>query len=388
MPQSVIDFGAQEVVGRDVSAAVEPTPDGTVRFVEIESGREPIRVLSRLGGCTWLTEEALKDLTRPDDVPRRRANRDWVALSATLITLVEQPGTGSVDRALIYEPVELCVGPSWIFSVWHPETSDVLQGRPPGKSPGDREVVEAIKDAWTSAGGESSGDLGLLLLCEIARRYKAAIRGLQDSFDEWEGRFFAESAAVLADGHAFDDPEHLDRLRALGMELNRLRQALVKFRRFITPLDVPRRDAAQAWFRDVTLSDVATHTDEMIDESLDRLHHLEEELQGALAALQSLGIAQHLAATQAQLSASERLQRTAELVAAVFLIPTLVAAIYGANTALPGERTWTGFWVMIILMVSAAFATAVGLRALRKRSSSRGASSASTKGSPPLELPG
>ena len=47
---------------------------------------------------------------------------------------------------------------------------------------------------------------------------------------------------------------------------------------------------------------------------------------------------------------TDRLQRRVELIAAGFLIPTLIVGFYGANTWVPGEREHWGFWIMVAIL--------------------------------------
>jgi hypothetical protein len=44
------------------------------------------------------------------------------------------------------------------------------------------------------------------------------------------------------------------------------------------------------------------------------------------------------------------------------LVPTLVATVFGANTSVPGERRWTGFLLMMSLMLATAAVTLLALR--------------------------
>ncbi|HEU4599524.1 MAG TPA: CorA family divalent cation transporter, partial [Solirubrobacterales bacterium] len=61
----------------------------------------------------------------------------------------------------------------------------------------------------------------------------------------------------------------------------------------------------------------------------------------------------------------EKTQHRVELIAAVFLVPTLVVGFYGANTWVPGQGKHWGFWVMLVallLLTAAAVATVLTWR--------------------------
>jgi len=55
-----------------------------------------------------------------------------------------------------------------------------------------------------------------------------------------------------------------------------------------------------------------------------------------------------------QQEASERLQGYLGKVTGLILVPTFVAGLFGANTALPGQGSWAGFELMLVLMVLSA----------------------------------
>ena len=70
---------------------------------------------------------------------------------------------------------------------------------------------------------------------------------------------------------------------------------------------------------------------------------------------------------QKQEERSERLQNVGTLVASVFLVPTLIGTIYGANTNLPGRDTWTGFVLMVAIMIGSGALTYWVITTLQKR---------------------
>jgi len=110
--------------------------------------------------------------------------------------------------------------------------------------------------------------------------------------------------------------------------------------------------------------------DEILDRALRGLGRLFTHIRADVDLLTMNGIAAQARATADQAASlartadlaqqsrdySERLQRQLEKIAALVLVPTLIAGVFGANTALPGEAAWTGFWVMVLLMVLSAIA--------------------------------
>jgi hypothetical protein len=59
----------------------------------------------------------------------------------------------------------------------------------------------------------------------------------------------------------------------------------------------------------------------------------------------------HLQQLDEQRDKREKLMRRIEVVAAAFLIPTLIVGFYGANTWVPGQGAHWGFWVMIVVLL-------------------------------------
>jgi Mg2+ and Co2+ transporter CorA len=70
---------------------------------------------------------------------------------------------------------------------------------------------------------------------------------------------------------------------------------------------------------------------------------------------------------QVQGRKTERLQQKVEIIAAVLLVPTLVAGAYGANTDFPGLGAEWGTVAMLVLMVVGGVGTFLFLRWLRER---------------------
>jgi hypothetical protein len=82
------------------------------------------------------------------------------------------------------------------------------------------------------------------------------------------------------------------------------------------------------------------------------------------ASTQATAIALQRESAERQKLSDEHFQRQLEKMAALLLVPTLVASVFGANTAVPGGGAWIGFEVMIALMVLSAVAAFIYLRRL------------------------
>ena len=61
-------------------------------------------------------------------------------------------------------------------------------------------------------------------------------------------------------------------------------------------------------------------------------------------------MAEQLAVAESQRTESDRLQRAATVLASFVLIPSLVAAVFGANVSLPAANTKAGLTAMVLFM--------------------------------------
>jgi hypothetical protein len=73
----------------------------------------------------------------------------------------------------------------------------------------------------------------------------------------------------------------------------------------------------------------------------------------------------HLLEAQASRDATGALERVVSVLAALVLVPGLVAGVYGANVSIPLEGTRAGFRAMLGLMALGAATTYIGLSAIR-----------------------
>jgi Mg2+ and Co2+ transporter CorA len=158
---------------------------------------------------------------------------------------------------------------------------------------------------------------------ELAFTYAPAHRALNAWLEDWELSLYIE-----------DDLDNHDQLPELWSLMAVLRD-------WLNPLNKAglRADVEKAW---LPVSDHAAvvAVDDRIDKALEQLGKLSATLR------QSFGLL-HLEQSEEQRQRSEQIQRRNELLAAGFLVPTLVVGFYGANTWVPGQGRHWGFWVMV-----------------------------------------
>lgn len=119
-------------------------------------------------------------------------------------------------------------------------------------------------------------------------------------------------------------------------------------------------DSGLIWFPGGS-ADEAERVDRLLDRALRNLRERGEQVRSALDLVQA-----RRSALDAQ--RNDPFQRTAAIVASLFLAPGPIAALFGANTAVPGENRWSGFLLMLTVMVASGGVTYLALgRRTRER---------------------
>jgi Mg2+ and Co2+ transporter CorA len=315
------------------------------RWFELTCGDEETgTVLEAIGRyCPGLTEPMLQDLLTPDERPEGARYEGDIRLASSFSVIAWRPKQQSERGApqgvgvLRFQPVELLAGSSWLVTCWHPER--IFQGsrrmdddQPPGDAD---DLFEAVAARWKRRPGQMPGDLGISVMHELALTYAPAHRTLYAWLEDWELSLYIE-----------DDLDNHDQLPEVWGLMAVLRD-------WLNPLNKAglRADIGKAW---LPVSDHAAviEVDERIDKALKELGRLSDTLR------QSFGLL-HLEQAEEQRRHSEQTQHRVELIAAAFLVPTLIVGFYGANTWVPGQDQHWGFWVMVgILLVVSLLAVA------------------------------
>jgi Mg2+ and Co2+ transporter CorA len=246
-------------------------------------------------------------------------------VSVTAIELQEDESDPTKSKAgeLRFQQVEFLASERCLVTCW--------QGDSPVRP---EDLFETVAGTWEHGGYASVGDLGLLILYEMAQTYTKARRELYAWLETWELDFFRRR-------------EHTE-----TRTLEELRIAIAGFRRHLTEFhrsglaDHPER----IWFTGVTQPEEAERVDDLIDRALSDLRALSEAL------IASISLASTIQ-TAAESRRNEIFQPWVAAGAAVLLVPTLIASVYGANTPLPLADEWWGFGVMVSLVFASAVAT-------------------------------
>jgi CorA-like Mg2+ transporter protein len=232
---------------------------------------------------------------------------------------------------LIVSPVELMAGEKWLLSCWHAQRIYAGPREPVDFAEPDdaASTIAAVGRRWRADERSTAGDLGVQVMMHLALSYAKAHRTLYGWLELWELNLYEQDV---------QDPAIVEGARAHLRRMWGLRAAL---RDWLSPLNVPGlgMDLSEAWLP-ATDHQAVIAVDDRIDKALGALAKLGETLRASFQLL-------HLQEHQIERERAERRLRQLELIAAIFLIPTLVVGLYGSNTWLPGQGEVWGFLVML-----------------------------------------
>jgi hypothetical protein len=307
-----------------------------------------------------LAQEMLEDLL---SCYRRSADRSYGDGTVRLAVAVEvetreassdgaERGQPAEVRMLVAQPVGVLAGDGWLVTCWHHRQAyeGAMRSGPRTDPMPHADVAAAVAKRWRPGPGATAGDLGVLILSELALSFAPAHRRLYDWLEAWELTLYLDN-----------DVEN-KRLIVDRATLPDLWGAMAVLRGWISPLNHPgmRADIDKAWFSGCSDHRAAENLNDRIDRALTALRELSSTLRSSFGLL-------HLQVAEEQHARAERLQRLIEYVTAAVLIPALVVGFFGANTELPGQGTWWGFWAMVLVMIVLAGGALLVLRSFRRR---------------------
>jgi CorA-like Mg2+ transporter protein len=393
-PDAPEPAGPGEILWFHITAAPPPTADVPAALdVVVHDLSEQL--------VSWgldVERDMLLDLLTPDPQPKvdtygdeRTGIRHVSAMAVIARELADTDDEfDAVDEQLVFQLVENLVGQNWIVSCWHParllasSASGHSEGAPssPALSLLQEPFIQQVRRQWGDQGNLwTSGDLGMALARELAHTYAASQRMIERWVQRTEGQFFDGLANEVGEGRDSGADEIRHMLSIVG-----------EFRRCLTAFEHARTATAdRTWFP--RLSSGPTGADDSVAQLTDIIDGAQKKLGGVFGAiradmdllmLQSMGRQQR--ASQDQKRASEDLQDRLTKVTVLFLVPTLVAGIFGANTELPGLGSWFGFALMLVLMVLFSIAVYVVImttRGTRRRAATARSSHRSPSAEPP-----
>ncbi len=119
-----------------------------------------------------------------------------------------------------------------------------------------------------------------------------------------------------------------------------------------------------ASFPSATASSEADRVDAAVAQSIRHLRALSDLIRTSLDLVAASSAAAQLRLARSQSRQTEHLQRQVAIATSIFLAPTLIASVFGANTELSGRGAWEGFVFMLLLMVGGALLAYFGFNRL------------------------
>jgi Mg2+ and Co2+ transporter CorA len=262
----------------------------------------------------------LEELRRPDVRPFLHPLGGGLWMLSTVALQTREDGHAeSTAGTVCVLTVELLIGPDWIVSCWNG-----LAAEAPAS------VLDTVREVWDAhPGARSPYTLATIFLAACAIEYADVIETLDAWYDQWQ----------LA---------HHDPGQEIGRDtLFELRRMVIDLRRQVGPLlellDKLRDEWPPPEDDPAAFNHALDHAERRTFATLKALEHLAETLQASFGILAAQD-------TEHQRAQTDRLHDRLDVVSAVFLVPALIAGIYGANTAIPGGGSWWGFVAMCVLM--------------------------------------
>lgn len=344
--------------GRERTLFQATAPTGPL-WIDVDvSHTEPEDVFEALEPlCAGLTMDMLGDLFTVDPQPKVTEYDDGVLRFVSAFSVhAEESERGGSDAeaskagALVFQLVEILAGSDWLITCWHRSkryegAEEIDEGPPLGHD----DVYRGVDRHWAREELTTAGDLATLILYELVGTYPPASRVLMSWLEQWELDFHRR----------FEETER-NTLIAVRSLLGEFEERLGAFER-------PEAEATEAWFMGLTTDRWAIRVKQLVERAMSDLVDISGALRSSLDLLGVHSAAQHLNIARRQAAQTERLQGTVAIITSVLLVPTLIASVFGSNTAIPGEGHWSGFIALVALMVLGATAAFLLIRAFQRR---------------------
>ena len=310
--------------------STRPRGDG-VLWVDIDPTENVDSVHDRLLGLgISLPRMQVEDLCERDQVCRAHECGDDVRHVSTVALHTTSAAPGG--HGVAFQVLEIVTGPDWLITCWHPSQPE-LGGADPGDVRLMQDVNSAAQRRWTDGHAQTAGDLATELVLQIALRYKQSCRAIESWLQDWESAFHADQNL---------DPQPLRHL--LGL--------VIQARRRLAAFNNARSGTSDnRWFGDLTDTKVDEQADSLLDHALARLQTTFENIRADMELVCMEKMVRQAEVAEKTQESDRKFQESLGKVSALLLVPTLIAGVFGANTALPGGGTWFGFDGMVVLMV-------------------------------------
>jgi Mg2+ and Co2+ transporter CorA len=271
------------------------------------------------------------------------------------------------DEQLLTQMVELVVGPGWVITCWHPcqvlvgggrvQPSSALLREPFLAHVAHRWVHEPLDPTRAVATKEAS-DLATYLARSLVATYGASLRMLQRWVSTWEVEFY-QALGSQDDHQSLTGRDQRKVMKDAAAEISNFLSVVGEFSRSVNAFQLAGEEMPnKTWFTTPAgqpadefgkrqITEQAQALASSVDAARRKLTQLSDEIRADMDLLMIQSQAR-------QQESSERLQGYLGKVTGLVLVPTFVAGLYGANTALPGGGSWMGFDIMLLLMAASA----------------------------------
>ncbi|WP_188778528.1 CorA family divalent cation transporter [Marmoricola endophyticus] len=330
----------------------------SILWVDVQADADPSEAFAALSSLApTLSLEDVVDLLERDELAKTH-DRAEEFRNASFVGFDLQPGP-TIDRgpgSLVVQMVETLVGSRLLVSCW--QRSRLLHGldeATDGEPILHEDVVRDACRTWTSQDCETAADLASAVVAGLLVRSRRCVAELEHGLQRWEQHYHSASRERVA----VDQADTRD-LKVLLSTVNEIRRRLSAFENARLML---RPDEHR--FRNAVAAPLETRVDDLMDSGLKRCGVLLEGIRASmeLVSMDRVAFQGYMAEQRAQ--RDQVFQGRLEKVTALLLVPTLIAGIFGANTALPGGGTWAGFDAMLVSMVVTSVAVYVFLVARR-----------------------
>jgi hypothetical protein len=276
---------------------------------------------------------------------------------------IEGPGIGRWRRVgrVFLDPIEIGVGDGWLITCRHPSAEFARAARK-GMTDLDKCLPlvgsgefgsewEMTEKTWREGVGDSASDLAALFLSQLALGYENGIRRLRTWEETWELELLGLPGQKGADGDSIDG--YQEQLANLWFYAYGLRNWLETLR---TAAERRSGGPVPSWLPEAD-SELNELTASRVDSALYSLASQSAEIRSGNQVLDSVRDRCEARAEEARHRDAEERHRELEYIAVLFLVPTLVASVFGSNTWVPGQGTVWGFllvWSVMVLMTAIA----------------------------------
>lgn len=303
-----------------------------------------------------LTLAMVEDLLDPDELPKVPDPDECGTVrgvSSFSLRVIEPDGSAQqLTGGFTFELVEFLANEHWLLTCCHPtECYGGTDCGPSSEPEGLDRFLPAVERHWRRGDFATAGDLGVLWLYQLACSYRDARPALVAWLEHWELDFFKTQVAK-------QDP--LIALRGLASQL----------RRRLDALNAHHEEAGEAWFAHVSDDVYARRADDYIGRTLRWLTEFGGMVRSGFELLHAYTTAQQLEIAHETQKSSEESKDRFEMATATFLVPTLIAGLWGENTWVPGEKHVWGFVLTVVVMIGG---TLIARRILKAIQTNRGA---------------